>query len=93
MSGATLWVVWGLIGLIAGYMSGRMMVGGRVALLVIFGIIGGVIGGWLLTDIFGTGDKICYASLITAACGAAVVVWVGMVICRKWFPVDPDDMD
>lgn len=75
-----LWFI--IIGIVAGYIAGRIMRGGGFGLFInlIIGIIGGVLGGWLfsLAGIYSSGGII--GSLITSTVGAIVLLWfVGLV--------------
>jgi len=67
-------LVWILVGLIAGWLAGQVMKGGGYGVLVdiILGILGGVVGGWVLglLGIWPGGGMI----------GAIIVVFVGAVI-------------
>ena len=65
-----------VIGLVAGWVASRIMRGQGYG----FGIIGGVLGGWLfsLLGFYSTGGII--GSLITSVIGAIVLLWfVGLV--------------
>ena len=63
-----LWFI--IIGIVAGYVAGKIMRGGG------FGLIGGVLGGWLfsLLGIYSTGGII--GSLVVATIGAIVLLWI-----------------
>ena len=65
-----LWFI--IIGIVAGYVAGKIMRGGGFGLIVnlVVGIIGGVLGGWLfsLLGIYSTGGII--GSLVVATIGA-----------------------
>ena len=69
-----LWFI--IIGIVAGYVAGKIMRGGGFGLIVnlVVGIIGGVLGGWLfsLLGIYSTGGII--GSLVVATIGAIVFV-------------------
>lgn len=66
-----------IIGLIAGWVAGKIMRGGGFGFFVniIVGIIGGVLGGWLfsLAGLQSTGGII--GSLIISTLGAIVLLW------------------
>ena len=70
-----------LIGLIAGYVAGKIMKGGGFGCLwnIILGIIGGLVGNWLFTLL-----NISWGGLIgqigTAVVGAVVLLWIAGVI-------------
>ena len=67
-----------IIGIVAGYVAGKIMRGGGFGLIVnlVVGIIGGVLGGWLfsLLGIYSTGGII--GSLVVATIGAIVLLWI-----------------
>jgi uncharacterized membrane protein YeaQ/YmgE (transglycosylase-associated protein family) len=67
-------LVWILVGLIAGWLAGQVMKGGGYGVLVdiILGILGGVVGGWVFgaLGIWPGGGMI----------GAIIVAFVGAVI-------------
>ena len=68
-----LWFI--IIGIVAGYVAGKIMRGGGFGLIVnlVVGIIGGVLGGWLfsLLGIYSTGGII--GSLVVAT---IVLLWI-----------------
>ena len=70
-----LWFI--IIGIVAGYVAGKIMRGGGFGLIVnlVVGIIGGVLG-WLfsLLGIYSTGGII--GSLVVATIGAIVLLWI-----------------
>ena len=71
-----LWFI--IIGIVAGYVAGKIMRGGGFGLIVNLGVgrIGGVLGGWLfsLLGIYSTGGII--GSLVVATIGAIVLLWI-----------------
>lgn len=73
-----------IIGILAGYIGGRIMRGGGFGLFVnlIVGIIGGVLGGWLfaLLGIYPGGGII--GGLITAVVGAILLLCVVSLFSR-----------
>ena len=70
-----LWFI--IIGIVAGYVAGKIMRGGGFGLIVnlVVGIIGGVLGGCLfsLQGIYSTCRII--GSLVVASIGAIVLLW------------------
>ena len=71
MSGILYWIV---VGLIAGWLAGRVMKGGGYGVVVdiILGIVGGILGGWL----FG----MLHISMGGGLIGRIIVAFVGAVI-------------
>jgi len=72
------WILYILIGIVAGYLAGLIMKGRGFGLVVnlIVGLVGGLLGGWLLPKIgLGFGGEIV-GPLITATLGAVVLLFV-----------------
>jgi uncharacterized membrane protein YeaQ/YmgE (transglycosylase-associated protein family) len=76
-----LWMI--LIGLIAGWLAGKVMKGGGYGVLldIVIGMVGAVIGGWLfgMLGIFSGG---LIGSLLIAFAGACILLWLVRVIKR-----------
>lgn len=72
------WIVWGVIGLIAGYMAGRLLVNKTipVAAAVVVGIIAALAGGYVLVMAFGENDYGQTISLFGAAAASAIILWL-----------------
>ena len=74
------------IGAVAGWLAGLIFKGGGFGLLwnIIIGIVGGVIGGWLLgpflAGVFGEG---IIGGIVTAVVGAIVLLWIASMIKKK----------
>ncbi|MBI9050138.1 MAG: GlsB/YeaQ/YmgE family stress response membrane protein [Anaerolineaceae bacterium] len=66
-----------LIGLIAGWLAGKIMKGKGFGLVgdLIIGVIGSFIGGWLF-GILGLSASGLIGSLVTALVGAIVLLWL-----------------
>ena len=77
MDGSIGWLWFIIIGILAGFVAGRLMRGGGFGILVnlVVGIIGAVIGGWVfgLLNIAAGG---IIGSLVTAAVGAIILLWI-----------------
>jgi len=77
-------IEWILVGLIAGWLAGKVMMGGGYGVLVdiILGILGGVLGGWLfgVLGIWPGGGVI--GSIIVAFVGAVILVGITRLIKR-----------
>jgi uncharacterized membrane protein YeaQ/YmgE (transglycosylase-associated protein family) len=73
--GFLLWIV---VGLIAGWLAGQVMKGGGYGILVdvILGILGGIVGGWLFgaLGIMPGGGMV--GSIIVAFVGAVILVGI-----------------
>jgi uncharacterized membrane protein YeaQ/YmgE (transglycosylase-associated protein family) len=72
-----------LIGLIAGWLAGKVMRGGGFGVIgdMIVGVIGAFIGGWLFS-VLGIGIGGLIGSLITAFVGAVILLWLLRLIRR-----------
>jgi uncharacterized membrane protein YeaQ/YmgE (transglycosylase-associated protein family) len=81
MLSALIW--WIVVGLIAGWAAGKIMKGGGYGTVmdIILGIVGGVVGGWLL-GIFNIHMGGLVGSIIVAIFGAVVLIWLSRMIKR-----------
>ena len=74
------------IGAVSGWLAGLIFRGGGFGLLwnIIIGIVGGVIGGWLLgpflIGIFGDG---MLGGIVTSVVGAIVLLWIANMVRKK----------
>jgi uncharacterized membrane protein YeaQ/YmgE (transglycosylase-associated protein family) len=77
-------IEWIIVGLIAGWLAGKVMKGGGYGVLVdiILGILGGLLGGWLfgVLGIWHGGGIL--GSIIVAFIGAVILVAITRVIKR-----------
>jgi uncharacterized membrane protein YeaQ/YmgE (transglycosylase-associated protein family) len=77
-------IEWILVGLIAGWLAGKVMKGGGYGVLIdiILGILGGLLGGWLFGElgIWPGGGVI--GSIIVAFVGAVILVGITRLIKR-----------
>jgi len=77
-------IAWIVVGLIAGWLAGKVMKGGGYGVLVdiILGILGGFVGGWIfgLLGIWPGGGMI--GSIIVAFVGAVILVWITRLLKR-----------
>ena len=75
MIGNLIW--WAVVGLIAGWAAGRIMKGGGygVVMDIVLGIIGAVIGGWLL-GVLGIHAGGFIGTIIVAVFGAVILIWI-----------------
>jgi uncharacterized membrane protein YeaQ/YmgE (transglycosylase-associated protein family) len=67
-----------LIGLIAGALAGRAVSGHGYGMLgdVAVGVVGAFLGGWLFAVVFGVVGGGFIASLFSAFVGAVILLWV-----------------
>lgn len=70
-----LWYI--IIGIIAGFVAGKLMQGGGFGLLInlLVGIVGGVLGGWMF-GLLGIATTGLLGSLTTSIVGAVVLLWI-----------------
>jgi len=70
-----------LIGLVAGWLAGRIMKGGGFGLVgnIIVGVIGAMLGGWLF-GLLGISAGGLIGSLVTALVGAIVLLYLVRLI-------------
>ena len=76
MLGGLLW--WCIVGLIAGFLAGKVMKGGGFGVLmdIVVGIVGAVIGGWLFGLLgVGSGGGLI-GSILIAFIGAVILLWL-----------------
>ncbi len=71
------WLWWIIVGLIAGWATGRIMKGSGYGPImdIVLGIVGAVIGGWIMTTL-GIGGGGLIWTIIVAIIGAVILVWV-----------------
>jgi uncharacterized membrane protein YeaQ/YmgE (transglycosylase-associated protein family) len=73
------WIAWIVVGLVAGAIAARVVAGrgfGCIADIVV-GVAGAIIGGFLLSSLFGmTGNVGFFGSIVVAFVGAAVLLAV-----------------
>jgi uncharacterized membrane protein YeaQ/YmgE (transglycosylase-associated protein family) len=72
---------WIVVGLIAGWLAGRVMKGGGFGLIgdIVIGVIGGLLGGFLASFFFHVGDPmsgINLPSILIAFLGAIVLLFL-----------------
>jgi uncharacterized membrane protein YeaQ/YmgE (transglycosylase-associated protein family) len=75
-------ISWIVVGLIAGWLAGKVMRGGGFGVFmdIVIGMLGAVIGGWVfrLLGIFPGGDLI--GSVLVAFVGAVILLWLVRMI-------------
>jgi len=79
MVGGLIW--WIIVGLIAGWLAGKVMKGGGYGVLmdIILGIAGGILGGWVF-GLLGIHAGGIIGSIIVAFIGAVILVWITRLI-------------
>jgi uncharacterized membrane protein YeaQ/YmgE (transglycosylase-associated protein family) len=73
--GDILW--WIIVGLIAGWLAGKVMKGGGYGVLmdIILGMLGGIVGGWIF-GLLGISAGGLIGSILVAFIGAVILVWL-----------------
>jgi uncharacterized membrane protein YeaQ/YmgE (transglycosylase-associated protein family) len=73
--GGILW--WIIVGLIAGWLAGKVMKGGGYGVLmdIILGMLGGIVGGWIF-GLLGISAGGLIGSILVAFIGAVILVWI-----------------
>jgi uncharacterized membrane protein YeaQ/YmgE (transglycosylase-associated protein family) len=86
VSGGTMFIIWWIIvGLIAGWITGKIMKGSGYGPImdIIVGIIGAFIGGFLMRHIFGgTGQGGMIYTIIVAVIGAVILTFIIRLISK-----------
>jgi uncharacterized membrane protein YeaQ/YmgE (transglycosylase-associated protein family) len=77
----TNFIWWAIVGLIAGWAAGKIMKGGGygVVMDIVLGIIGAVVGGWLLgaLGIYAGGF---IGTIVVAIIGAVFLIWISRLL-------------
>lgn len=76
-------ILWIIIGALAGWIAGQVMKGGGFGLLgnIGVGIVGSFIGGWLF-GLLGIGGGNLISSLVAAVVGAIILLYVVRLVRR-----------
>ena len=72
------WIGYIIIGALAGWIAGKLVRGGGDGLLmnIVIGVIGALIGGFLLSFFLNTAAGGWWFTLFTAVLGAVILLWV-----------------
>jgi len=72
------WIGYIIIGAIAGWLAGKIVKGGGSGLLmdIVIGVIGALIGGFLLSFFLNTAGGGWFFTLFTAVLGAVILLWI-----------------
>lgn len=80
------WIGYIIIGAIAGWLAGKIVKGGGSGLLlnIVIGIVGALIGGFLLSFFLDTASGGWWFTLFTAVLGSVILLWIlGLVQARR----------
>ena len=71
-----------LIGLIAGWLAGKLMRGRGFGLIgdLVLGLIGGVVGGWIFTQLNVPGPNGAIGAIFVATIGAVILVFIAHAV-------------
>jgi uncharacterized membrane protein YeaQ/YmgE (transglycosylase-associated protein family) len=74
---------WIIVGLIAGWAAGKIMKGGGYGVVadIILGILGAIIGGWVV-GLLGLGGGGMIWSILVAILGAVILIWLTRLFKR-----------
>jgi uncharacterized membrane protein YeaQ/YmgE (transglycosylase-associated protein family) len=80
MFGSLIW--WCIVGLIAGFLAGKVMKGGGFGVLmdIVIGIVGAVIGGWIFGMLGVYPGFGLIGSILVAFIGACILLWLVRLI-------------
>jgi uncharacterized membrane protein YeaQ/YmgE (transglycosylase-associated protein family) len=72
------WIGYIVIGAIAGWIAGKIVKGSGSGILmnIVIGVIGALIGGYLLSFFFNTAGGGWWFTLFTAILGSVILLWV-----------------
>lgn len=79
------WIGYIIIGAIAGWIAGKLVKGGGSGFImnIVIGIIGALIGGFLLSFWFDTAEGGWWFTLFTALLGSVILLWIAGMVQRK----------
>ena len=80
----SVWIVWSVIGIIAGYMSWRLLEPVTTMLVDMpVGIVSALASGWAYTRVAGSDDTDIYVSLLVSAAVSGIVLWLLYLVRRR----------
>ena len=79
------WIGYIVIGAIAGWIAGMIMKGGGSGILmnIVIGVIGALVGGFLLSFFLDTAEGGWWFTLFTAILGAVILLWLVGLVQRR----------
>ena len=79
------WILFIVIGIVAGFLAGQIMKGRGFGLIMnlIIGVIGAVLGGWIFGQLGISAGGGIIGSLITALVGAIILLFVVSLFKKK----------
>lgn len=79
------WIGYIIIGAIAGWLAGKIVKGGGSGILmnIVIGVVGALIGGFLLSFAFDTAEGGWWFTFFTALLGSVILLWIVGLVSRK----------
>ena len=79
------WIGYIIIGAIAGWLAGKIVKGGGSGILmnIVIGVIGALVGGFLLSFFLDTAGGGWWFTLFTAVLGSVILLWIVGMVQRK----------
>ena len=79
------WIGYIIIGAIAGWLAGKIVKGGGSGILmnIVIGVVGALIGGFLLSFAFDTAEGGWWFTFSTALLGSLILLWLVGLVSRK----------
>ena len=79
------WIGYLIIGAIAGWIAGKIVKGGGSGILmnIVIGIVGALIGGFLLSFVLDTAAGGWWFTLFTAILGSVILLWIVGAVRRR----------
>lgn len=79
------WIGYIIIGAIAGWIAGKIVKGSGSGILmnIVIGVVGALIGGFLLSFFLDTAGGGWWFTLFTAVLGSVILLWIVGLVTRK----------
>jgi uncharacterized membrane protein YeaQ/YmgE (transglycosylase-associated protein family) len=79
---------WCIVGLIAGWLAGKVMKGGGFGVLmdIVLGIVGAVVGGWLFSRLGSFPFGGVLGTIVMAFAGAVIFLWLTSIVKKAQPP-------
>lgn len=79
------WIGYIVIGAIAGWIAGKIVDGGGAGILmnIVIGVIGALVGGFLLSFFLNTGGGGWWFTLFTAVLGSVILLWIVKLVRKS----------
>ncbi|MCG7610610.1 MULTISPECIES: GlsB/YeaQ/YmgE family stress response membrane protein [Mycobacterium] len=79
------WIGYIIIGALAGWIAGKIVDGGGAGILmnIVIGVVGALIGGFLLSFFVDTASGGWWFTLFTAILGSVILLWIVGLVRRR----------